>query len=305
MWTTLALLMLCAQGTTINWYKNVTTPNFRSSFQIQYASAGSIISVIVNPSSPAVSYDVYFYRPGFQQPQAQPEQTLGPFTGAQIVNSTNLTFSGSWRIEILPRTSSFLFTVEFKVDGNSVGKFSGVASYQRIFVINCAAMGEYVMTLSLSSSTIADLTAVLYGPFTTPTYSGGSQIGTYFTKNSYDKSITFNATGNSYFYLAIDGTKLFVSSPLLRLTFQSDTFQCPFGSDTLDYNGVFPTCSTQVASSGFPCISFNNILSRCQTCFTGWVPNGIGICVQNTQCGSNQYYSFGSCYNALDHCINF
>lgn len=160
-------------------------------------------------------------------------------------------------------------------------------------------MGEYFITMSLSSSTVSDLGATLYGPFTTPTYSGGSIVGTYNTKTSYEKSISYKSSGNSYYYLILDGTKLFDTGPLLRLSFQSDIFQCPYGSDSADFNGVFPTCSTQVASSGFPCVSFNNVINRCETCFTGWIPNGLGICVQDTQCGDHQYYSFGKCYDAI------
>ncbi len=71
LWAALALLVFCVKGTTINWYKNVTTPNFRSSFQLQYASSGSVISVVINPSDQSAAYNVLFWRPGFQDPQAK------------------------------------------------------------------------------------------------------------------------------------------------------------------------------------------------------------------------------------------
>lgn len=230
---------------------------------------------------------------------------MGPYTGAKIINSSPLSFSGSWRIEIQPQNSNFLFAAEFKVDNTSVGKYAGIASNQRVFIIYSSTMGDYSISLSLSADRIADLPATLYGPFPTLTYTGGSSVGTISTQSSYDKVISYSSSGSAYYYLVIDGSNLFNVGPLLRLTFQSDTFQCPFGADASDYNGIFPTCSTSVATSGFPCISFNNIVNRCESCFNGWIPNGMGICVQNTNCLDNQYYSFGKCYDALLHCASF
>lgn len=296
---------LSVQAGTISWYKAVTSTNFRSSFTLTYASSGSKITSIVNPGDPSATYNVLHWRPGQSHPANTPFQSAGPYSGAQIVNSNTLDTSGMWRIEILPTGPNFMFTVEFKVDNSSVGKFAGLASPNRVFTIYSASLGTYRISLSLSTPTISSLTASLYGPFPTLSYTGGNLIAAT-AVTTYDSRITYSSNGNAYYYLVIQATdSLYTSAPLLRLGFETDTYQCPFSSDTADYNQVFSGCSTTVPSSGFPCLTFDNLAQKCLTCYDTWVPNQLGVCVQNTNCGPNQYYSFGNCYKVIDNCVNF
>lgn len=94
----LLTLALTAHALTINYYKTVSSSNFRSSFALSYASSGSFISSIINPADNSAGYTLLLWRPGDSYPSKIPFQTIGPTSGAKILNSSMLDSSGNWRV---------------------------------------------------------------------------------------------------------------------------------------------------------------------------------------------------------------
>jgi hypothetical protein len=82
-------------------------------------------------------------------------------------------------------------------------------------------------------------------------------------------------------------------------------YQCPYNSGTSDYNGNLAGCSTNAPTQGFPCIQFSYVANLCIQCESPWTANSMGVCIQQTQCGPNQYYSYGQCYQVIANCVNF
>ena len=127
---------------------------------------------------------------------------MGPFSGAKAVTSSTLDASGMWRIEILPVSSVFFFTVEFRYDSRSVAKYAGLASLNRIFTIYAGSRKTYNMSINLSTPNVNDLTITAYGPFPSLSYNGGTPIPAIIT-SPYDAEISISSSGSEYYYLTV------------------------------------------------------------------------------------------------------
>lgn len=64
-------------------------------------------------------------------------------------------------------------------------------------------------------------------------------------------------------------------------------------------------CSNIVATSGYPCSQYDSTIGTCLACYSGYTLASDGVCQQDTSCPSGQYFSMGTCYDALPNCQNF
>lgn len=76
----------------------------------------------------------------------------------------------------------------------------------------------------------------------------------------------------------------------VRVTFDSETYTCPFDSTFLDYFKNFQPCKPALANqAGFPCIKYDHVNMQCLTCFTGYALIN-GSCYYNDTCPERYYF---------------
>jgi hypothetical protein len=68
----LTILSLPAACITVSFQNYAYTSYFYSSFTVGYISAGTNITVIVNPTDPTAIYNIYVWRPNTQAPNEKP-----------------------------------------------------------------------------------------------------------------------------------------------------------------------------------------------------------------------------------------
>jgi hypothetical protein len=92
-----------------------------------------------------------------------------------------------------------------------------------------------------------------------------------------------------------------------KVSVQSDSYLCPYSSAFADVYRVFTACtgeSTNPSPSGPPCAVYDYTTLICQVCMDGYALVQ-GNCFVNTNCGSRQYYHFGSCFDVSPTCDKF
>ena len=92
------------------------------------------------------------------------------------------------------------------------------------------------------------------------------------------------------------------------VSYQSDSYTCPFNSVFSDVNAVFSGCTSSSVSSqytvGPPCFANEPGTLKCTGCYAGSTLDN-GKCLFNTSCGSRQYFHFGQCYDVNPDCDKF
>lgn len=162
------LLVLAIQGNTITYTKSPAPSNMRASFQLSTVSYGSIVSAYINQKGGNNPFNVLLWAGMKGYPNGSPEQTT-TLTGSATYTSAPLKNTGSYRLEIVPATPSgkaFPFSIRITADNITVGTFSDVARYDRIFPYYHATMGAYSASASMQrSGNGLGLTLTVYGPF--------------------------------------------------------------------------------------------------------------------------------------------
>ena len=91
----------------------------------------------------------------------------------------------------------------------------------------------------------------------------------------------------------------------VQITFDSDSYSCPFDSAFPDtYQNFQPCTATAANQAGFPCISFDSANQVCLTCFTGFALVN-GSCLYNDTCPDRYYFDFGVCLPVNSSCATF
>lgn len=123
-------------------------------------------------------------------------------------------------------------------------------------------------------------------------------------KLTYDQSAP---TSTSYLpagFYVLTVTFIPLQNPV-RITFDSETYTCPFDSTFLDYFRNFQPCkSTPANQAGFPCIKYDHVNMQCLTCFTGYTLIN-GSCYYNDTCPDRYYFEFGKCLPVSDTCDTY
>ena len=107
----IAILAGPAACITVAFQNYAYTSNFYCSFTVGYISAGTNITVIVNPSDASAVYKIYFWRPNTQDPTEKAFQISDQLNGAKSFESNTVDMSGNWRVEVLPVAQDFAFSV--------------------------------------------------------------------------------------------------------------------------------------------------------------------------------------------------
>lgn len=301
-----SLLLLTLQSSSINYIKPASAPNMRSSFQIPSLSAGSIVSAYINQNGAKNPFTVLLWNAWQTYPSSAPEQTAS-LSGSANYTSSPLRNSGAYRLEILPSTAggnAFPFSIRIEANNITVGSYSDVARYGRIFPYYHQAMGTYTASVSVQQATAnATLTLKVFGPFTTLQVSGGSVVSS--SSNS-GSSVTYSSSGSQYYYLLVQASDaLMLSNQNINIKYTTDLYACPYDSDYPDYNGVYQGCSNIMPTVGYPCSNFDQTIQKCVYCYQPYVANSAGVCIQNTNCPENKYYQYGQCYDVIDNCADF
>ena len=91
----------------------------------------------------------------------------------------------------------------------------------------------------------------------------------------------------------------------VQITFDSDSYSCPYDSTFPDtYQNFQPCTATAANQAGFPCISFDSANQVCITCFTGFALVN-GSCLYNDTCPDRHYFDFGVCLPVNASCATF
>lgn len=129
----LTILTAPAAAVTITFQNQAISSTFYSSYTLGYVSSGTNITVIVNPLAGA-SYNIKLFRPNEVYP-ANPAQTAGPFTSAQSNTFLPTDISGSWRVEVEPTSTDFVFSIKIYLASQIIGDYYGIASKGRVFSV--------------------------------------------------------------------------------------------------------------------------------------------------------------------------
>jgi hypothetical protein len=300
------LFLLSHQTNTVSYTKSAAAANMRASFQISALPSGSIITAYINQNTANNAFNVLLWCGLQAYPTASPEQTT-TLTGSATYNSAPVKNTASYRMEIVPATPSgnpFPFSVRIVANNITVGSFSDVARYDRIFPYYHATMGSYAVSASLQRPGNGfGLTLTVYGPFTSLQVSGGSVVG---SSGPSGGTVSYNSNGNQYYYAVIHANDfLMVSNQQVSVRVNTDLFRCPNDQDYSDYNSVYQGCTNTLPTMGPPCSNFDTSIQKCTSCFQPYVANSMGVCVQTTTCPPKQYYQYGQCYDVISNCVDF
>ena len=261
----LTFLIAHMAAITITYQNTAATAYFYSSFTLAYTSSGANISVIVNPSS-AANYNILFWRPGTTAPGQTPFQTAGPFVGAKVLAFNTPDVAGSWRVEVLPNGDDFVFEIKYFINNVLSGNFYGIASYGRVFSAYYGGGGPTLAQLSISSGSLDDIVFAAYGPFNSIAVTGGTPTLPTIT-SSFNSSINFFAASNSFYYYVLKPkANVYTQNVLIRIAYQTDTFQCPYLNGATDYNSNFQGCSYSATTKGLPCLQYDFATGLCLAC---------------------------------------
>jgi hypothetical protein len=297
-----ALILLTLQGS-ISYVKSASSPNMRSSFQLPSLSAGSIITAYINQNGGNSAFSVQLWN-SFDTFPSDSSLQSAQLSGSATYTSQPLAKSGTFRLEILPASTPFPFAIRIQANNITVGSYSDVARYDRIFPIFNSGMGRYTVSASAQRpGPNATLSLSVFGPFQSLRISGGSPIA---SSSNGSSSITYSSSGSQYFYVVVKASpELQLSNQFITVKYQTDLYECPYELGYPDYNSVYLGCSNEMPTVGYPCSNYDAIIQKCIHCYQPYVANTAGVCVQSTNCPPKQYYQYGQCYDVIANCDDF
>lgn len=298
-------LTLTLQSTNYVYNKLASPNNMRSAYVIPSCMAGDVIQVQVIQNGGSNAFVLQLWKPATAYPKDSPEQTAN-LKGTASFNSTPLSKTGAYTLQILPASPSaptFAFNIRIQVNNITVGTFTDVARHDRIFTLYQGTMGTYQVSVVAPAPVSSSYSITVYGPFSDLQVSGGSSVGNLIPSSS---TVTYSSNGNEYFYVAIRlNDDYYKSNKNINIQYTTDLFACPNDQTYSDVNLVYQGCSNNLPTIGYPCRTYNPNVQKCTDCYSPWVANSFGVCVQNTNCPANQYYSYGQCFDVISKCANF
>lgn len=121
-------------------------------------------------------------------------------------------------MEVQAVSHNFAFTIDLQVNGTSKGKYVSVASANKVLVLYHRSAGDKDIEIDLPSG-ITGLSATLYGPFTSPTYTGGSAQGLAVDTTRNIASLAYNTGSGTYYYLEVSAASLFSAGPQVSIKY--------------------------------------------------------------------------------------
>lgn len=93
-----------------------------------------------------------------------------------------------------------------------------------------------------------------------------------------------------------------VANPSMKVTWQTDSYNCTFSSMFPDVNAIFTGCidpsstppsdsdiTSPVQASKDLCLQFSTTSSTCQKCIGGYFVGTNGVCLQNSLCPAGRF----------------
>lgn len=158
------LILFTLQGS-ISYVRSASSPNMRSSFQLPSLSAGSIITAYINQNEGNSAFSVQLWNSFDTFPSDSSLQSV-QLSGSATYTSRPLAKSGTYRLEILPSSTPFPFTIRIQANNITIGSYSDVARYDRIFPIFNSGMGRYTVSASVQRpGPNATFSLSVFGPF--------------------------------------------------------------------------------------------------------------------------------------------
>lgn len=91
----------------------------------------------------------------------------------------------------------------------------------------------------------------------------------------------------------------------MKLVYPTDFYPCNYSQDYNDYYQIYQGCSpAQTITPGPPCAVYDSNLRLCLACIPTYLLKN-GQCIQNTSCGSGQYWHFGECFEVDPNCKTY
>lgn len=140
------------------------------------------------------SYTIGLWRPGENYPIFEPFQIF-QHAGSYIFTSQPLDKPGDWRVELLPQSleaNRFKFNILMKVDNRTVGSFTDVSRYQKVFIFYHRTSGFYNATLSVPANFQSSSSFQLCGPQQLLSFNEGNCIS---SGSGVDQTITYHSNG--------------------------------------------------------------------------------------------------------------
>lgn len=159
------------------------------------------------------------------------------------------------------------------------------ASTPVTFTLNpfVSAVTTYLKLLTLTGSTASSST------LTATTTSG--QIATY-----------TQTLASGYYAVKV----VTPATSYVKVTFQSDSYACPYSTGYGDYYSSFMNCNPQyTVPIGPPCLFYDNVNQVCIVCYNGYTLINGACQSSSAACGSRQYQYLGNCYNVSSTCGTF
>ena len=167
----LSLLIVLSTSAWYNYQRTVSEITFKTSFVFSAPAPLKPLKIYLSTSSSA-SYSIILWK---QSDSSAAFQTSATLSGTTTFETNPVNEAGAWRVEVVPDSTRFAFTIDIQQNGVSLGNYAGVASLNRFFVIYHGASETTTITTTVGSGgSISDLTTTLYGPFSSLTYNGGT-----------------------------------------------------------------------------------------------------------------------------------
>jgi hypothetical protein len=124
------------------------------------------------------------------------------------------------------------------------------------------------------------------------------------TNSQYNVNCIADMTG--YYYIFISASERIMSMfPRVLVSYQSNNYPCPFSKNYQDINLNFPTCvHIPVFDAVYPCLSYDSTLQLCTVCDVAYILQE-GSCYLKTECGLDQYFDKGVCYDVIANCLDY
>ena len=82
----------------------------------------------------------------------------------------------------------------------------------------------------------------------------------------------------------IPSDSMFTNSVLVKMEYESTSYECPFDQFVNDYNSVFKGCGHNLPTKEYPCTQYDSSLNKCLSCAYPWKANSAGRCIQEINC---------------------
>lgn len=280
-----------------------TSPNVRPSYSLGVLNNGSILAVTLqlpNPNGYSLSSLIVNI---MDSTNTNVVQALS-FSGSTSTAFWNVTANASYNLQVVASSGMSAVVIYYLsaiVNNISLLKLADVIRQNvfKYFYLNPGEAGSISITAYPSS---ASVTLLIMGTTNQFAIIGSTSLIPNSVINGYNQ---YSVTGlDSGFYALLFTSPYVVAA---ALTFQSSSYPCPYSSQFADYYADFTGCTSEngAAPSGLPCINYDSSTLKCTGCLSGYTLATNGSCVISTNCGSRQYYHFGSCYQVSDSCGEF